>query len=165
MEQGQEQPQACETRAAPALNLSYLEGLALQGGSQQNLAAIPEAREFVGGERSLWTRLEPRNKASVNYRRAQQARDAVFKGTPFAQRFLEDRPGKQARASFARDEAVRRAAAGPTLSSSSSTSAVTHRETKCGGSADAFPRANNRVRVSCSNSPCHQRVLQLRRGG
>ncbi|CAE7247147.1 unnamed protein product [Symbiodinium natans] len=110
LEQGQEQPQACETRAAPALNLSYLEGLALQGGSQQNLAAIPEAREFVGGERSLWTRLEPRNKASVNYRRAQQARDAVFKGTPFAQRFLEDRPGKQARASFARDEEA------PTLS-------------------------------------------------
>ena len=99
----------------------------MQGGSQENLAAIPETREFVSDERSLWTGLEPRDKASVNYLRAQKAREAVFKGTPFARRFLEDRPGKQARASFARDEAVRRVAAGPT-SSSSSSSAVTHRQ-------------------------------------
>ncbi|CAE7732569.1 unnamed protein product [Symbiodinium sp. CCMP2592] len=110
--EGQEEVEVREARAAPTFDFSYLEGLALQSGSRNNLAAVPETREFVDDERSLWTGLEPRDRNSVNYKRAQKAREAVFRGTPFAQRFLEDRPGKQARVSFARDRAVERVASG-----------------------------------------------------
>ena len=125
LEEGRDE-ESREVRTAPDFDFNYLEALALQGGSRQNLAAVPETREFVDDERSLWTGLGPRDRNSVNYKRAQKACEAVFRGTPFAQRFLEDRPGKQARASFARDRAVERVASGAS-SSSAGPSSVTHR--------------------------------------
>ena len=110
--------------------LSYAESLALQGGHRQNLEAVPEVAEFVGREDRLLQKLEPADRNSVNYNKAQQARRRVFAGIPFAEEYLLFHTGRQARQSWVRDEAARKVAQGPagTLRTpSSSSTAVTRR--------------------------------------
>ena len=107
--------------------LSYAESLALQGGHRRNLEAIPEVAEFVGREDRLLQGLEPADRNSVNYNRAQEARRQVFAGTPFAEEYLLSHTGRPACQSWVRDEAARRVAQGPAGTPSSSSTAVTRR--------------------------------------